>query len=303
MERQIDRPSESPKEKLKLAIQKDGRMTQGSLHLLERSGLIIEFQSRVLVSQCTNFPLDLLSVRDDDIPQYVANGVSDLGIVGENVLCESESADGVEILERLGFARCKLAIAVPRAAGLDSMERLEGKRIATSYPATLGRFLKSRGIRAEIVQLSGAVEIATGLGLADAICDLVSTGSTARLNGLEFLCPVMESEAVLIINKERARRTRQDPNDLIEKLMLRIRATEQAQKLKYVMMNAPTSAIPLIRDWIPGLRSPSIVPLANQDMVAVHSVVSEDVLWDVISKLKEVGASGIVALSVDSLIP
>lgn len=282
-------------DRLKLALQKDGRMTQASLHLLERSGLTVEFQPRVLVSQCTNFPMDVLSVRDDDIPEYVAMGVADLGIVGENILAES-GAEAM-IIERLGFARCRLALAVPKATGINALTALEGKRIATSYPKTLSRFLTSHHISAEIVHISGSVEIAPSLGLADAICDLASSGNTARLNGLEFLCPILESEAVLIGNKRQAKN-----HDLIERLIMRIRSTEGARRLKYVMLNAPSTSVPIIRDWIPGMKSPSIVPLVNSDMVAIHSVVAEEVLWDVISKLKEIGATDIVALTIDSII-
>jgi ATP phosphoribosyltransferase len=286
-------------DRLKLALQKNGRITDESIALLRASGLDFESSVRSLLSPCTNFPLDLLSLRDDDIPEYVQDGVSDIGIVGANVV--EEKAAKVRILERLGFGKCRLAICVPRNGMLPDLASLKGKRIATSYPRTLARFLALNQVDAHIIEISGSVEIAPALNVADAICDILSTGSTARVNGLEPLLTIMESEAVLIANESILEVT--EAHAQLERLLTRIRSSLRARGKKYVMMNAPLSAVEKLKHLVPGMKSPTIVPLANPDMVAIQSVVAEDVLWEAIEQLKQSGASDIVVTSIENIIP
>ncbi len=285
--------------RLKLAVQKSGRITDDSLQLLRASGLEFEYTGRSLLSPCDNFPLDILWLRDDDIPEYVQDGVSDLGIVGLNVLEERRAR--VRTLEPLGFGRCRLSICVPKRSKFRTLSDLRNKRIATSYPRALKRYLNAQKITAEIIEISGSVELAPALDVADAICDLVSTGSTARVNGLEPKFTVLESEAVLIAHTrslEDAERKRE-----IERLVFRICSTRSAHGRKYVMMNAPASQVECLRKLVPGMKSPTVVPLANPQMVAVHSVVAEDGLWDVIEKLKKAGASDIIVVPIEKMIP
>ncbi len=284
--------------RIRMAIQKDGRITEESQNLLRAMGLELEFRSRALVTPCRNFPLDLLSLRDDDIPEYVQDGVSELGIVGENIVAE-KGAD-VEVVERLGFGKCSLAICVPKSGTIRSLDQINGKRIATSYPNAVRRFLDAKGLHADIIEISGSVEIAPALNVADATCDIVSTGSTARVNGLELLQTVMTSEAVLVANRAALAPRKSNP---IDQLLARIRSCLRAHGKKYVMMNAPATAVEAITTLIPGMKSPTIMPLADPALVAVHSVVGEDVLWDVLEQLEKKGASDIVVLPIEKLIP
>jgi ATP phosphoribosyltransferase len=284
--------------RLKLALQKDGRITEESIALMRAAGMNFEFTVRSLFSPCTNFPLDLLSLRDDDIPEYVQDGVSDLGIVGANVV--EEKGAKVTVVEGLGFGKCRLAICVPKNGSLTDLGSLRGKRIATSYPKTLGRFLSSRQIEADIVEISGSVEITPALNVADATCDILSTGSTARVNGLEPLLTVMESEAVLIAN-ERVLESR--ARNEVDRLLTRIRSSLRARGNKYVMMNAPLTSIEKLKELVPGMKSPTVVPLANRDLVSIQSVVGEEVLWEVIEQLKRAGASDIVVTPIEKIIP
>jgi ATP phosphoribosyltransferase len=284
--------------RLKLALQKDGRITDESIALLRAAGMNFEFTGRSLFSPCTNFPLDLLSLRDDDIPEYVQDGVSDLGIVGVNVV--EEKGAKVTVVEGLGFGKCRLAICVPRNGSLADLGSLRGKRIATSYPRTLGRFLASRQVEAEVVEISGSVEITPALNVADATCDILSTGSTARVNGLEPLITIMESEAVLIAN-ERVLEARAENE--IDRLLTRIQSSLRARGNKYVMMNAPLTSVEKLKELVPGMKSPTVVPLANRDMVSIQSVVGEEVLWEVIEQLKRAGASDIIVTPIEKIIP
>jgi ATP phosphoribosyltransferase len=286
-------------DRLKLALQKNGRITEESIALLRAAGLDFESSVRSLFSPCTNFPLDLLSLRDDDIPEYVQDGVSDLGIVGANVV--EEKGARVRVVERLGFGKCRLAICVPKNGILSDLASLNGKRIATSYPKTLARFLAASEVQADIVEISGSVEIAPALNVADAICDILSTGSTARVNGLEPLLTIMESEAVLIANENVLGFA--DAKDEIDRLLTRIRSSLRARGQKYVMMNAPISSVEKLKHLVPGMKSPTVVPLANRDMVAIQSVVAEEVLWEAIEQLKQAGASDIVVTSIENIIP
>ncbi len=284
--------------RLKIAIQKDGRLTEESIHLLRSCGLEFEFSGRVLSSSCTNFALDILALRDDDIPQYVREEVADLGIVGENILTEKGS--NTERLLSLGFGACTLALSVPERSDIRTVADLAGKRIATTYPSTLQSYLTAHGINAAVVRLSGSVELAPSLDVADAICDIVSTGATLRMNGLRRLETVLSSEAVLTANPVSLRDPAKSPD--IERLLIRLRASLEARGKRYLMMNAPVDAVDRIREIIPSLKSPTIVPLADTGMVAVHSVVPEDVFWDVMENLTQAGASDIVVVPIEAII-
>jgi ATP phosphoribosyltransferase len=284
--------------RLKIAIQKSGRLTDDSLSLLRACGLDFEFQKQSLYSPCRNFELDVLALRDDDIPEYVQDAVADLGIVGENIVRERKA--GVESLAKLGFGHCRLSLSVPQRSSIRSVRQLQGKRIATTYPSTLRRYLRRQRVSAEIIELSGAVELAPTLDVAEAICDIVSTGTTARMNGLRPLETVLTSEAILVAN----RGTMRDPKkkQLVERLFIRISGSLQARGRRYMMMNAPVSAVPRLKRIIPSLKSPTIVPLAEKGMVALHSVIAEDVFWDVMENLKKAGASDIVVVPIETII-
>lgn len=284
--------------RLKIAVQRDGRISDDSFALLKAMGFDFEIRSRSLFSPCRNFPLDILSVRDDDIPEYVQDGVSDFGIVGENI--KEERGSHVEVVDRLGFGKCQLAICAPKSGPIKDLASLRGARIATSYPRTVNRFLEANGIDASIVEISGSVEITPALNVSDATCDIISTGSTARVNGLEVVHTVMASEAVLIANPVllRAEEKKRD----ISQFMLRLQSVLQARDKMYVMMNAPVDAVEKIKSLVPGMKSPTVVPLASPDMVAVHSVVSESVIWEVMENLKAAGASDIIVVPIVKII-
>ncbi|HVZ39922.1 MAG TPA: ATP phosphoribosyltransferase [Candidatus Kapabacteria bacterium] len=284
--------------RIKIAIQKSGRLTSDSLDLLRACGLELDGQKQTLYTPCRNFPLDLLALRDDDIPQYVHDGVADLGIVGENTVLEKGLR--VERVLDLGFGVCRLMICLPQHSEVRTLRDLEGRRLATTYPTITGRFLEAEGIRCEVVRLSGAVEIAPMLDIADAICDLVSTGTTARVNGLYPAFTVLTSQARLIASEGLLA----DPakRQLFERLMIRIQGSLEARGRRYLMMNAPCDAVDELRAIIPALKSPTVVPLAEEGMVAVHSVIAEDAFWDVMEKLKGVGASDIVVVPIEAII-
>ncbi len=284
--------------RLKVAVQKDGRISDDSIALLKSMGFDFEVRSRSLFSPCRNFPLDILSVRDDDIPEYVQDGVSDFGIVGENITVERGSR--VEIVDRLGFGNCQLAICAPKTGSIKDLSSLRGARIATSYPRTVKRFLEANGIEASIVEISGSVEITPALNVSDATCDIISTGSTARVNGLEVIHTVMPSEAILIGNPA-ALLAAEKKRD-IGQFILRLRSVLQARDKMYVMMNAPVDAVEKIKALVPGMKSPTVVPLANRNLVAVHSVVAESVIWEVMEKLKAAGASDIIVVPIVKII-
>jgi ATP phosphoribosyltransferase len=284
--------------RLKIAVQKSGRLTDDVRTLLGLCGLDLEFQSKSLHVPCRNFDLDVLNLRDDDIPEYVQDGIADLGIVGANVV--AESGVRVERLLDLGFGRCRLMICVPSRFETGTIHDLDGCRIATSYPRTLARYLHRHGVCCQIVELNGSVELAPTLNVADAICDIVSTGSTARVNGLVPLWTVLESQAVLIaavgVLEDPARKA------LIDRLLIRIRASLQARGKRYLMLNAPAAAVPRLKEIIPGMKSPTVVPLAEEGMVALHSVIPEEVFWEVMENLKRSGASDIVVVPIETII-
>lgn len=284
--------------RLKIAIQRNGRLTENSVALLRSCGLQFEFRTEGLYVPCKNFDLDILSLRDDDIPEYVQDGVADLGIVGENIVIEKSAR--VETLAPLGFGRCQLVLSVPERSTLRAPRDLNRARIATTYPATLRKYLRSRHIRATVVELSGAVEIAPSLDVADAVCDIVSTGTTARMSGLRPLVTVLESQAALIAHPGALRRRRS--RNRIDSLLIRIAGSLQARGKRYIMLNAPRTAVPSLQKLIPSMKSPTVVPLAEEGMVALHSVVSEDVFWDVMEKLKKAGASDIIVVPIETII-
>ncbi len=283
---------------LKIALQRKGRLAEASREFLRSLGLRFEYYDGRLFSSCTNFPLDLLFLRDDDIPEYVQDGVTELGIPGLNVVREQEAQ--VARLDGLGFGACRLCIAVPRRGSLRTVQQLQGKRIATSYPRILGRYLQEKGIEAEVVRISGSVEITPSLNVADAICDLVSTGSTMRLNDLEVIETILNSEAVLIANPDTFKDTRKA--ELVERLRMRAQGTLEARNTKYVMMNAPKSALAEIRRILPGMKSPTVLPLSDEGMLAVHTAVPEHVFWDVIERLKTAGAQDILVVPVEKMV-
>ncbi len=285
--------------KLKLAVQKKGRLSDKSLQLLRNCGLEIENYSERLFLPARNFDLDLLFLRDDDIPEYVQDGVADIGIVGENVLYEKSA--NVEIIKKLGFGKCKLMIGIPESSNLDSVDELNGKKIATSHPKILRDYLQRNSVSSKIIDISGSVEIAPSLGIADFICDIVSTGNTLRFNKLKKSFNVFDSEAVLVGNKDlSADKTKWD---LLNNLQRRIDSVLAAKKSKYLMMNIPKNSLEKISQIIPSLSSPTVLHLADTNMLAVHAVIPTDKFWEIIDDLKNEGASGILLLPIENLVP
>lgn len=282
---------------LRIAVQKSGRLTDRTLDLLQGIGLRFDDYKRSMLVRCRNFDVELLLIRDDDIPEYVEDGVCDLGFVGGNVRAE-DRAD-VDVLRGLDYGVCRLSLAVPKNGSIRKPEDLEGKKIATSYPNLTRDFFERLGISIDLITLSGAVEIAPRLEVADAITDLVSSGNTLKANGLLEIETIFESETELI-------RTRKPLSDgkqkLIRKILLRMEGYQQAERSRYIMMNAPEAAVPKIREIIPSLKSPTVVPLAEEGMVAIHTVVPITTFWQVMEQLKEAGASGIVMLPIESMI-
>jgi ATP phosphoribosyltransferase len=289
--------SDNPKRTLRIAIQKKGRLSERSVELLRKCGLDFEWRPDQLLCSCTTLPLDVMLVRDDAIPRYVAEGICELGIVGLNVL--EEEAREVSVLQRLGFGRCRLSLAVPSAETYDGARSLSGKRIATSYPRLLERFLGKHGVVAEIVEVNGSVEIAPALRIAEVVCDLVSTGSTLLSNGLREVETLLESEGVLI---QTGRPLDETKRQLIARISQRIAGVSRAAGAKYVMMNAPRDALDAIFAIMPGMESPSILPLGDDKRVAIHAVAREPDFWSTIERLKEVGASSILVTSIEKII-
>lgn len=285
--------------KLKIAIQKSGRLYEDSIKILKEAGIEFSNGMNKLKAEAQNFPLEVFFLRDDDIPQYVEDGVADIGIVGENVLVEKKPRGlGVKVLSKLGFGKCRLSIAVPKDKNYSSIKELKGKKIATSYPIILGKFLKKKKVKAEIHEISGSVEIAPGIGLADAICDLVSSGSTLFTNGLKETETIFRSEAVLIANNE----LNKEQKDIVKKLIFRFNALRKAKNNKYILLNAPNKKLDAICKILPGMKSPTILPLADKGWSSVHSVVNENDFWDIIEKLKENGAEGILVVPIEKMI-
>jgi len=278
---------------LKIAIQKSGRLNEKSVELLKNCGLNFDNYKSSLISGVSNFPLEILFLRDDDIPEYVQDGIADLGIVGENVIEETEV--DVTYLQRLGFGKCSLKIAIPNSLQINDVTELRGKSIATTYPVILGKYLKEREIDAEIRTISGSVEISPGLGLSDAICDLVSTGGTLKSNGLKPFCNVMSSEAILIGKAGIA------DHEHVQELLQRVQSVLRAKETKYVVLNIHKDNLKKITDILPGVKSPSVVPLADEGWVAVHTVIPESDFWDRINLLRQAGAQGITVMPIEKI--
>ena len=283
-------------ENLKIAIQKKGRLYDGSMSLLKECGIDVSNGNNQLRVQAANFPLEVFFLRDDDIPEYVQDAVADIGFVGENVITEKNKQ--VDSIEKLGFGKCRLSIAIPKIGSIKSIDDLDGKKIATSYPLILSNFLKEKNINATIQEISGSVEIAPRIGLADAICDLVSSGSTLFRNELTELQTVLKSEAMLISNKNLSA----EKQNLLEKLLFRIKAVKKAKNNKYVLLNAPNDKLEAIIKILPGMKSPTILPLAESGWSSVHSVISENDFWNVIESLKANGAQGILIVPIEKMI-
>jgi ATP phosphoribosyltransferase len=281
---------------LRIAIQKSGRLYEDSVKLLKECGIELRNVKDRLRTESDNFPLEVFFLRDDDIPQYVEDGVADIGIVGENVLFEKRKL--ATVVEKLGFGKCRLCLAVPKGDHYDGPSSLQHKKIATSYPVLVAQYLANHGIEAEIHEISGSVEIAPGIGLADVVCDLVSSGSTLFMNGLKEVETVLKSEAVLVRNAA----LNADQMALLEKLLFRIRAVKKAKRSKYILLNAPNNSLSQIIALLPGMRSPTVLPLAEPGWSSVHSVLSEDEFWDKIEQLKAAGAEGILVIPIEKMI-
>jgi ATP phosphoribosyltransferase len=282
--------------KLKIAIQKSGRLNEDSIDLLKKCGIKFNNGLGKLRAEAENFPLEIYFLRDDDIPEYVADGVADVGIVGENVVFESNKQ--VKTVEKLGFGKCRLSLAVPKSFEYNGLQSLKNTRIATTYPNILGNFFTENKVDAEIHTISGSVEIAPSIGLADAVCDLVSSGSTLFSNGLREVETVLNSEAILISSKNLDAENLQ----ILDKLMFRLNAVNAAKQNKYILLNAPNNKINEIKKLIPGIKSPTILPLATGGWSSIHSVINENDFWEIVEKLKLAGAEGILVLSIDQMI-
>jgi ATP phosphoribosyltransferase len=281
---------------LKIAIQKSGRLSDNSKKLLEECGIKFSNGISVLKSRAHNFPVEVLFLRDDDIPQYVEQQVADIGILGENMVFEK--AKDVSVVEQLGFATCRLSLAIPKEEIYSGPGYFMNKKIATSYPKLLNDFLSKNNITAEIEEISGSVEIAPGIGLADAICDIVSSGSTLLTNGLHEVETILKSQAVIIASNN----LDSEKQSILDSLLFRIRAVKNAKENKYILLNAPESAIQRICDILPGMKSPTVLPLAEKGWCSLHSVVKEDEFWERINQLKEAGAEGILVIPIEKMI-
>ena len=281
---------------LKIAIQTKGRLNEDSLKLIDEAGIKLPLSTRKLISTSTNFPLEALFLRDDDIPQAVAGGVADVGIVGENEMLEKK--ENVVIAKRLGFSKCRLSLAIPKDDIYNGIEYFNGKKIATSYPVILKDFFRKNNITAEIHVITGSVEIAPGIGLADAIFDIVSSGSTLVSNRLKEVEVVVESEAVLIANPNLS----EAKKAILDELIFRMESVQRAEKKKYILLNAPNDKLAEIESYLPGMKSPTVMPLAEEGWSSVHSVIEEKYFWEIIGKLKAAGAQGILVIPIEKMI-
>lgn len=281
---------------LKIAIQKSGRLSEKSLELISEAGISLNNNDRKLITKASNFPVEILFLRDDDIPQYVADGVADIGIVGENVIMEKSSP--IDVVEKLGFAKCRLCLAIPKSVYYNGLSYFNGKKLATSYPNILRKFLNEKNIQCEIHEISGSVEIAPGIGLADGIFDIVSSGSTLISNGLTEVEEIIRSEAVIIGHPGLSDEKRK----ILNKLLFRIGAVQRGNKHKYIVLNAPIENVDKIVKVIPGMKSPTVVPLAKEGWVSVHSVLREGDFWEIIDLLQDCGAQGILVMPIEKMI-
>lgn len=281
---------------LRIAIQKSGRLSDESMKLIRECGIKVNNGKGKLKSSSTNFPLEILFLRDDDIPGYIEDNVADIGIVGLNLVKEKKRE--VDVILKLGFSKCRLSLAIPKDKQYEGLRFFEGKNIATSYPNIIAEYLTSNGITADLHEISGSVEIAPGIGLADAICDIVSSGSTLLTNGLREVETILESEAVLIGHKDLEKPKKQ----LLDALMFRIHAVQNGRNNKYILLNAPNDKINEIISILPGMKSPTVVPLAMEGWSSLHSVINEDQFWEVIDNLKNAGAEGILVVPIEKMI-
>ena len=283
-------------EKLRIAIQKSGRLSEQSIGIIKEAGISLTNGKRDLLAQSGGFPVEILYLRDDDIPQYVHDGVADIGFVGEDVFMET--GYDLSVALRLGFSRCRLSMAIPKGEVYPGLQWFSGKKIATSFPNILKRFLDEKGIAADIHEISGSVEIAPGIGLADGICDLVSSGSTLISNGLKEVDTVLESEALIIANPNLSK----EKAAILEEFIFRLKAVLASRNNKYILLNAPNSSLDRICSILPGMKSPTIMPLAETGWSSVHSVVNEKRFWQIIGQLKEAGAQGILVIPIEKMI-
>lgn len=281
---------------LRIAVQSKGRLFDETMALLTESDIKLSTSKRTLLTQASNFPVEVLFLRDDDIPQAVASGVADLGIVGENEFLEKK--EKADLVRRLGFSKCRLSLAIPKDIPYNGLKWFNGKKIATSYPVILQDFLNAKGIKAEIHVITGSVEIAPGIQLADAIFDIVSSGSTLVSNSLKEVEVVMKSEALLIGNPEMG----EEKREILKELLFRFEAVKAAEDKKYILMNAPNSKLDEIISVLPGMKSPTIMPLATEGWSSVHTVLDEKCFWEIIGKLKALGAEGILVLPIEKMI-
>jgi len=284
------------KESIRIAVQKSGRLSDSSLKLIRECGIHFNNGKGRLKAVSHNFPAEFLFLRDDDIPGYVEDGVADIGIVGENVMLEKEK--DVVLIKKLGFSKCRLSLAITRDKAYSGLQDFEGRSIATSYPRILSRFFEERGIRAELHEISGSVEIAPSIGLADAVCDIVSSGSTLLSNGLKEVETILKSEAVLIGHKDIS----QERQQALDQLLFRMNAVQKGKNNNYVLLNAPAESTDKIINILPGMRSPTVLPLAMPGWNSIHSVIREDEFWAVIEQLKAAGAEGILVIPIEKMI-
>lgn len=281
---------------LKIAVQKSGRLNEESLKILKDCGISIDNGREQLKAPAKNFPLEIYYLRNGDIPQYLKDGVVDCAIIGENLLVES--GDNIVVKEKLGFSKCRVSLAVSKFFEYDSIQDLNGKRIATSYPITTNKFLTEKGITADLHIINGSVEIAPNIGLADAICDIVSSGSTLFKNNLKEVEVILKSEAVLAASPKIS----EDVNELLEKLLFRIKSVLKGRENRYVLLNTPNDKIEAITKVLPGMKSPTILPLAKEGWSSMHSVVNQEAFWDDIEELKAIGAEGILVCPIEKMI-
>lgn len=281
---------------LRIAVQAKGRLHEETIKMLEESSIKIEVSKRLLLIQSPNFPVEVLFLRDDDIPQAVATGIADVGVVGENEFVERN--ENAEIIKRLNFSKCRLSLAIPKAADYKGLEWFNGKKIATSYPGILDSFLKSKGINAEIHVITGSVEIAPGIGLADCIFDIVSSGSTLVSNNLKEVEVVMYSEALMIGNKNLSSEKRA----ILDEMLFRFSSYKNAEDKKYIILNIPNDKIDDVCNLLPGMKSPTVTPLVKEGWSSMHSVIAEETFWDIINQLKAIGAEGILVVPIEKMI-
>ncbi|MDO6473238.1 MULTISPECIES: ATP phosphoribosyltransferase [Maribacter] len=282
--------------KIRIAIQKSGRLNEESLQILKDCGISIDNGKDQLKASSRNFPMEVFYLRNGDIPQYLRDGVVDIAIIGENVLIEK--GEDISVAEKLGFSKCKVSLAVPKSVKYNSVKDFEGKRIATSYPNTVLNYLKEKGVKADLHIISGSVEIAPNIGLADAICDIVSSGSTLFKNNLKEVEVMLKSEAVLAVSPK----INEERKELLEKLQFRIQSVLRARGSKYVLLNAPNDKLDGILKLLPGMRSPTVLPLADEGWSSVHTVINKDKFWEVIDELKKAGAEGILVCPIEKMV-